>query len=160
MKYSCESETRKHIAQVGNYLLDVINRLTFRIKKHDESKLGEKEKPIFDKYTPKLAKCTYGSVQYSKFLKGMSVALEHHYDNNSHHPEHYKKTDKYILNAASMVGCMNLIDIIEMLCDWKAATLRHNDGDIFKSIELNQKRFMYGNEIKEILINTAKYLDF
>ena len=50
---------------------------------------------------------------------------------------------------------MSLLGIIEMLCDWKAATLRHNDGDIRKSIDINQKRFGYSDEIKAILVNTV-----
>lgn len=53
---------------------------------------------------------------------------------------------------------MSLIDIIEMLCDWKAATLRHNDGDILRSIEINQKRFGYSDELKRILLNTVAEL--
>ena len=55
---------------------------------------------------------------------------------------------------------MNLIDIIEMLCDWLAATERHQDGDIYKSIELNQKRFNYNNELKIVLINTINYIKY
>lgn len=53
---------------------------------------------------------------------------------------------------------MSLLDIIEMLCDWKAATLRHHDGDILRSIEINQKRFGYSDELKQILLNTAAEL--
>lgn len=148
MKYDSEKDTRKHIAIVGKYLLGVINRITFRIIDHDEVKLSKKEKSVFDNYTPKLAKSTYGSKKYKKFLSAMKPALEHHYKYSKHHPEHYKNGIKG----------MNLIDIIEMLCDWKAATLRHNDGDIFKSIELNQKRFGYSDDLKNILVNTANYL--
>ena len=55
----------------------------------------------------------------------------------------------------SELSNMDLVDLIEMICDWKAATLRHNDGDILKSIELNQKRFGYGDELKQIFINTV-----
>ena len=36
---------------------------------------------------------------------------------------------------------MNLVDIVEMLVDWKAASLRHNDGNILKSLESNRTRF-------------------
>ena len=54
---------------------------------------------------------------------------------------------------------MNLIDLIEMLCDWKSASLRHNDGDVLKSIKINQKRFGYSDELKTILLNTIDYLD-
>jgi len=51
---------------------------------------------------------------------------------------------------------MSLIDIVEMICDWIAAVERHDDGNIFKSIEINQKRFGYSDDLKNILINTAK----
>lgn len=37
----------------------------------------------------------------------------------------------------------------------KAATLRHNNGDLRKSIEMNQRRFGYSDELKQILLNTA-----
>jgi hypothetical protein len=44
-----------------------------------------------------------------------------------------------------------------MLADWKAATLRHADGDLARSIEQNAERFGYGDEIKRLLIHTAAY---
>lgn len=50
---------------------------------------------------------------------------------------------------------MNLVDIIEMLADWKAATLRHADGDIMKSIEIQQKKLGFSDDIKHIFINTV-----
>ena len=53
---------------------------------------------------------------------------------------------------------MNLIDIMELLADWKAATLRHNNGNLLLSIEFNQKRFGYDDGLKQILLNTAKTL--
>jgi hypothetical protein len=46
-----------------------------------------------------------------------------------------------------------------MLCDWKAATLRHDDGDIRRSIEINQERFGYSDELKQILINTLPLIE-
>ena len=51
------------------------------------------------------------------------------------------------------------LDILEMLCDWKAATLRHKDGDIRKSIEINQKRFGYSDELKRIFLNTLSIIE-
>ena len=56
----------------------------------------------------------------------------------------------------SMVLGMSLFDLIEMICDWRAATRRHADGDILKSIEINQKRFGYSDELKQIFYNTVK----
>ena len=60
----------------------------------------------------------------------------------------------------NMLATMSLLDLLEMICDWKAATARHNDGDILKSIEINQKRFGYDDNLKKILLNTAKELGF
>jgi hypothetical protein len=52
---------------------------------------------------------------------------------------------------------MNLVDIVEMFCDWCAATLRHENGDIKKSLGINQKRFLYDNKLLySIFLNTAK----
>ncbi len=79
----------------------------------------------------------------------MKPAIDHHNSANRHHPEHFE----------GGIHEMNLIDLLEMMCDWKAATLRHNDGDIMKSIEINQKRFGYSDELAAILRNTANWLN-
>jgi hypothetical protein len=54
---------------------------------------------------------------------------------------------------------MNLIDLLELLCDWKSATLRHNDGSIYKSLEINRQRFGYSYELHQILKNTVDWLE-
>lgn len=144
--YDSLNDTLKHRENVLNFISIINDELIERSKLHDQSKMEEFEKPIFDEFTPKLANCTYGSEEYKKFLSDMDVALKHHYEHNMHHPEFYKNGIKD----------MTLVDIIEMLCDWKAATLRHNDGDILKSIEYNQKRFGYTDELKQIFLNTVK----
>ena len=112
---------------------------------HDKSKLEEPEFEVFCEYTAKLATSTYGSEEYKTFLKEMKPALDHHYQNNRHHPEHFENG----------IDGMNIIDLIEMLCDWKAATMRHNDGDIRKSIELNTERFNLSPQLKNILLNSV-----
>ena len=50
------------------------------------------------------------------------------------------------------------VQLLEMICDWKASSERHADGDILKSIEINQERFGYSDDLKNILINTATFL--
>jgi len=140
-----KNETRKHILEVDKLLKECAIDLLYRGINHDISKLGEKELPYFDIYIPKLAKCTYGSEEYKTFLSELRPALIHHYESNDHHPEHFENG----------IQDMNLIQIIEMLCDWRAASMRHNDGDIRKSIELNQSRFNYSDEFKKILLNTV-----
>lgn len=145
----CQVETLKHIEMVRNYLRMFTDALTLRGVKHDASKLESPELEIFTECTPKLASLTYGSPEYNESLKELKVALEHHYAGNRHHPEHFTKG----------IEDMTLIDIVEMLCDWKAASLRQHDGNLLKSIELNAERFGYDRQLKQIFLNTAKLLD-
>jgi hypothetical protein len=51
---------------------------------------------------------------------------------------------------------MTLLDVIEMLADWKAATMRHDDGDLAKSIVMNAERFGYDSAMTAMLLKTAK----
>jgi len=141
-------ETKKHIQNVEKYIDCIIEDLTERAVNHDSSKLEKYELNGFSEYTPKLKHSEYGSEEYKSFLKDLQPILEHHYENNDHHPEHFENG----------IMDMNLMQITEMLCDWKAATLRHKNGNIYSSIEYNQDRFDYSNEFKQILINTCRSL--
>ena len=49
---------------------------------------------------------------------------------------------------------MTMIDLIEMLADWKAASERHADGDIEESLKKNGKRFHIPPALMQILRNT------
>lgn len=54
---------------------------------------------------------------------------------------------------------MNLIDLLEMFCDWKAASERHNDGNLRKSIEINATRFGMSPDLVSIFENTMLLVD-
>lgn len=146
MKYDSAKDTLLHIKRVNELLLGVAKELMDRAIRHDSSKLEEPEKSLFDKMTPKLKNLTYGSEEYKKSLDELKPALDHHYANNSHHPEYYKNG----------IDDFTLIDLIEMFLDWKAASERHEDGDIFRSIEINKNRFKMSNQLIRILNNTAR----
>jgi hypothetical protein len=61
--------------------------------------------------------------------------------------------DRNIIN--SEINHMNLIDLVEMLCDWRAASTRHNDGNIRKSIEINGTRFQMSPQLIQIFENSV-----
>jgi hypothetical protein len=145
----CQVETQKHIENVRKYIRFIIDKLDLRGVKHDASKLKSPEVELFAEHTLQLANLSYGSDEYKASLEALKPALEHHYASNRHHPEHFTEG----------VNDMTLIDIIEMFCDWKASTLRHNDGNLLKSIELNAERFHIDGQLKQILMNTARMLD-
>lgn len=159
--YDSRSDTLLHKEKVKNYMKMAGNELIHRGIVHDNTKLETPEKEIFDEYTPKLKESTYGSEEYKKFLKEMKVALDHHYEYNDHHPEYFdirykeRSTGKPFFKGLSG---MNLFQLTEMIIDWYAASQRHEDGDIFESIEMNQERFGYTDEVKSLLNNTIFYI--
>lgn len=146
--YDCTADVIEHQENVRKFLRQIITELVERQIHHDDSKLREPEKSMYDKYTPMLKRLTYGSDEYKQCLKEMGVALQHHYENNRHHPEGWERG----------VADMSLIDIIEMLADWKAATLRHANGSIQNSLEINKDRFQISDQLSEILSNTIREL--
>jgi hypothetical protein len=150
MKYDSTPDTQAHIDRVNQLLCDAAAELMRRGSVHDQSKLVDPEKTLFDEYTPKLKCCTYGSDEYNAFLSGLKPALDNHYAKNSHHPEHY----------ANGVDDFDLFDLIEMFFDWKAATERMANGDIHKSIEINKVRFAMSPQLASIFSNTAKRLGY
>jgi len=146
---STNNETQKHIDMVRTMLERFASELRVRGLAHDRSKLEHPEVKIFTEYTERLSGLTYGSDEYSECLKGMGPALEHHYSNNSHHPEGHKRG----------VNGMSLFDIVEMLLDWYSATKRHDNGDIRKSIKINEERFDLSPQLVDIFENTVPFLE-
>ena len=146
---ACNNDTFRHIERVRNLLNVMVMELLSRGEKHDQSKLETPEVELFTELTPKLADCTYGSPEYNEFKKQLGPALTHHYAKNRHHPEHWKRG----------IRDMNLIDLLEMFCDWKAASERHHDGNIRKSIAINGERFNMSPELIEIFENTVELVE-
>lgn len=148
MSFDSRPETLDHIVKVQSYLSLIAHQLRVRGVQHDASKLHSPEKELYDEWTPKLKALTYGGDEYNAGLVEMGPALQHHYQHNSHHPQHYP----------GGINDMSLLDVVEMLCDWYAATQRHADGDLSESIKFNCKRFGIDPQIGLILANTAKDL--
>ena len=149
MTYDSKKDTLKHIYKVRLFLNSVTRQLKDRAQYHDASKLESPEKEAFDEWTPKLSNVTYSSEEYRNMLRQMKPAIDHHQKHNRHHPEYFGDCG---------IACMNLIDLTEMLCDWKAATMRHNDGDIIRSLKINAKRFNMPPILVSLLENTISYM--
>lgn len=142
-------DTLQHIGRVREFIFRCTDALIIRAADHDKSKTEPPEAEVFDDYCKKLKGLVYGSDEYKAVLKEMKPCVDHHYSLNRHHPEHFPNG----------IQGMSLIDILEMLCDWRAACERHATGDIRKSVEINQKRFGYSDELKQVLLNTLEVLE-
>lgn len=137
-------ETHKHINRVREILNIFIIELINRGQVHDMSKLESPEVEIFGENTDKLKGTEYGSKEYQDLLNKIKPAIEHHYSKNRHHPEFHEDG----------INDMDLIDLVEMLSDWRAATERHETGNIKKSLEINAGRFGMSPQLVKIFSNT------
>jgi hypothetical protein len=145
----CRVETQKHIDKVRKYIRFFTDKLTSRGENHDASKMESPEVELFAEHTERLAEIDYGSDEYKKELEELQPALEHHYTVNRHHPQHFPNG----------INDMNIIDIVELIADWKASSERYNNGNLLKSIEINAKRFNMDEQLTQILKNTARMMD-
>lgn len=144
--YDSTQDTLEHIRHVQNFLNQFAFELVERGRVHDMSKLLSPEKEGFDRETPLLKNVKYGSQEYKDSLARLKDTLMHHYTNNTHHPEYYKNG----------IEGFDLFDLVEMYCDWKAASMRTKDGNFADSIDISSKRFKLPKELIEIFKNTHK----
>jgi len=147
MTYDSEKDTREHIRHVDHFMKEIFFKLLDRKEKHDASKLEQPEKETYDTLVPRLKLLKYGSPEYEALLKEMKPALAHHFANNRHHPEHFENG----------IDDMTLVDVVEMFCDWMAASIRSDTG-FSKGLEVNKKRFNMSDQLYRIFANTAKEL--
>jgi hypothetical protein len=145
-----KDDLQVHQDRVDDLIGEFVKELNFRAWEHDFSKSVPPEKEVFEKYTSQLKDLTFGSPEYYASLQALNStlnpALDHHYANNRHHPQYFENG----------IDGMNLVDIMEMFCDWKAATEKHKDGDFGKSIEHNAGRFKMSEQLVKIFENTKR----
>jgi Rad3-related DNA helicase len=72
--------------------------------------------------------------------------------------EQIKFLENEVKASTSRVSNMNLFDLLEMLIDWYAATKRHNNGDIYRSVEVNRDRFDMSDQLVQIFLNTIPWI--
>jgi hypothetical protein len=141
--------THKHIQRVAYFLHKIGKKIIDRTESHDQSKLDSPEAELFAEHGHKLADLDFGSDEYKESLKALEPALNHHYANNRHHPEHFKNG----------IEDMNIIDIIEMFCDWKASSERQRSGNLRKTLEQAGQRFNMDPILIRILENSIDILE-
>lgn len=147
-KYDSTVDALKHIENIKKVAKPVLDDLNSRIENHDQSKLEEPERSCYDEMIPQLKTAKYGTKEYYNIRAAMfNRGLKHHYKENRHHPEHFKNG----------IREMNLVDMLEMMCDWYAASMTSDTG-FETGFEQNCDRFKIDGSLKEVLWNT--YLEY
>lgn len=144
-KYNSDIDTYYHKVNICNVIcLLFIPELYARADEHDNSKLEEPEKSIYDEFIPKLRTAKYGTPEYEQIKKDMRIkGGDHHNKFNRHHPEYFEKG----------VSGMNLLDFMEMVCDWFAASLR-SDTSFLDGLDGNVSKYGIPPMMRHIIMNT------
>ena len=113
---------------------------------HDFSKFGPEELPHYAASIDEFEQHPYGSDGYHKAKESLGPAVVHHHKHNRHHPEHFDNG----------VEGMNLVDLMEMLMDWKSATQNHPEkpGDMAISLAMAIGKYKISPQLTQILLNT------
>lgn len=145
-KYFME-DFERHRDCVNDNIYKCSNELMGRAEVHDFSKLAESELSGYAWATKKLNDYPYGSPERKEIFDKFKDCVDIHYKNNDHHPEHFENG----------VNDMNLIQILEMICDWKGAA-ECRGGNIDDTITSNKDRFKIDDQLWSIIMNTIKFL--
>lgn len=133
----------KHKEKVRRRLLFLSEELKKRAECHDDSKLKDPEiKYLIE--MDKEPKYEYNTPEYFNKMKRWQKFFNHHYDNNRHHPDHFRNG---ILD-------MTLTDICEYLVDIISYYDEMHVHDAMDTVEKQQGRFGLDNQLSQILVNT------
>jgi len=142
------TDTIMHISEVAENLAEIRADLEKRGIAHDRSKFQELEFDAFVKTRPKFKTVNYGSPEYQECIDMIKPAVDHHYSVNRHHTGYFENGFED----------MNLLDILEMLADWKAASRRSPDLSFEDFLPKAFKKYKIPENMQRCIINTLKYL--
>src|ERR1051326_5675074 len=145
--FDSTADTLRHSLRVAELMGEPIKELIDRSVRHDLSKTREPELATYNQFAPRLREAAYGTAEHAALVAAMGEGLRHHYAHNRHHPEHF----------ADGINGMTLVDLVEMLADWKAATERGRGDDLARTLQLNCERFGVSGQLRNTLVNPARH---
>ena len=150
MRFDSTIATRTHIENIQSVFENkFLPELVQRFKVHDKSKLEDPERSCYDEFIPKIRATEYGSAEYEEIRSQMQlVGLDHHYQVNRHHPEHF----------SNGINGMNLIDFVEYVLDCYAASL-NSKTPFEKAMKANMDKYNVPEMLQNIVFNTVRDLE-
>lgn len=137
-----------HIEKVRRHLRVFLRELEHRVLNHDRSKRDPEELDGFVAAGFLTTGASLLSPEYQEAKVRLGAALDHHYQHNRHHPEHFE---------AGAEG-MNLCDLAEMIADWKAANSRPGATPWPEAFAFLCTRYHIGPQLARILWNSAELI--
>jgi Family of unknown function (DUF5662) len=139
----------QHIQWLMEGMCWIQSQLMLRMLTHDRTKIEADELDAYAEIVPHFKDFEYGTEEHEAHGNKLEGAWTHHTSHNKHHVEHFEQ---------GMVD-MTLIDIIEMVCDWRAASLRSGSFDYKRSLEIAKKSNSIPSMLAQIIENTCRVMD-
>lgn len=143
-----EDNYHDHRRHVDRGLRDIATELVVRANMHDRSKMEPEEREIYKRVTPEFANVQYGTPEYEAVKAKLGPALDHHYQHNDHHPEHFENG----------IAQMDLMQLAEMTVDRYAAWKRNPTISLMESLEIMRKQYGVQSQLFAIIVNTTLWL--
>lgn len=153
-----QRETKKyiqeHIANVRKRMGELAGIIVSRAENHDKSKLEEPEFSGFVAMDNE-PRYPYGSEEYNDKSKRFAWLFKVHWSKNRHHPEYFDDKGEFEQEA-------NLVDVIEMLCDWVSYNGCMSYTEAYDLVEKQCRRFRFSGTMRNLLLNTLRdyFVDF
>lgn len=139
---------KNHIKNVRKGMRELAGIIVSRSDEHDASKLEDPELSGYIQMDQE-PRYQYGTKEYKEKMQRYSWLFKQHWRVNRHHPEYFKDLGGFESQA-------NLIDVIEMLCDW----LSYKNGltylEATKLVSQQCKRFHFSETMEDLLMNTLR----
>lgn len=141
-------DTIQHVSEVQENIEEFASDLKKRAIAHDRSKFADPEFSVFVSTRPEFKKANYGTPEYQAVVDAAIVGVNHHYSLNRHHTAHFPNGIKD----------MNLLDVLEMMADWRAASRRSPDLSFKDSLPRAFKKYEMDETLQRLILNTIDYL--
>lgn len=129
--------TMQHREAVADLLHNLADYFRARAREHDRSKLSLDEFGGFVRINHAARDNDYGSEEYMEALaseKGPEGCITLHYSRNPHHPEYHVSPSD-----------MGLLDLIEMVIDWKGASIVYGRATMREGLKVHRERFAFAD---------------
>jgi hypothetical protein len=137
-----------HVSEVRENIASVNAELVRRGIAHDRTKFQALEFDAFVSTRDAFKKANYGTPEYQACVDAVKPAVDHHHGNNRHHTSYHENG----------VNDMSLIDIVEMICDWKAASRRSPDKKFIDTLDYAFDKYGIDSQLQGIIRNTLRDL--
>lgn len=135
-----------HKFVVLQYLVPIIQELIKRAETHDNSKFSEEEFRGLLSVLDEVRAHPFGTPEYDEMRKKHEKLFYTHYKKNRHHPEFHPNG----------IEDMDLVDLLELVVDWKAASLRNENPSVENSIKIGAEKYNIPPILMKVLMNTAR----